>query len=225
MKMKEKMVNIINIESPGLLLNRFYQTIERTEHHEPHLGLTIASHSFCEPYPLVKEIDLLSLSIMDLLNLFAFPSLSGYCKFTISFTSRRSFGEEITFTPGPAISLTTMDEDLIPQSVVFAHIKKYIIEYAERYEGASIVRVMIRVYMASKKQVEERPTLSESERLEKLSSIISGGLSKIEEPIPAVRKIQHGKHKSYLRHITALKPRRTELKPFLVADFEHFERK
>nr|GLL31769.1 DNA-polymerase-like [Ipomoea trifida]GMD18005.1 orf148 [Ipomoea batatas]GMD19393.1 orf148 [Ipomoea batatas] len=70
----------------------------------------IASHNFFEPYPLVNEIVLLSLATMDLLNKFAYPSLSGYGKFTITFTMMRSYGEEISFTLGQAISLTYMDK-------------------------------------------------------------------------------------------------------------------
>lgn len=93
----------------GPLLNRFYQKIERTTHQDPHPGLIIASHHFFDPYPLVNEIDLLSLATMDLLIQFAYPSLSGYGKFTISLTMKRSYGEEISFTLGHAIPLTYQD--------------------------------------------------------------------------------------------------------------------
>nr|GME06072.1 DNA polymerase-like [Ipomoea batatas] len=195
----------------GQLLTRFFQKIERTAHQEPHPGLMIASHNFFEPYPLVNEIVLLSLATMDLLNKFAYPSLSGYGKFTITFTMMRSYGEEISFTLGQAIPLTYMDGKLIPKSDVYAHISRYIMKYAEVYDGDYIVRLMIRVYMDSKKK--------EEERYNTLSSIIEGELSKIEEPITA-RKIKHGKHSRYPTHITALKPRRTELKAFIVADTE-----
>lgn len=37
-------------------------------------------------------------------------------KFTISFTAMRSYGEEITFTLGPAIPLTDLDCKLLPKS-------------------------------------------------------------------------------------------------------------
>jgi hypothetical protein len=70
----------------GPLLNHLYQKIERTTHQDPHPGLIIASHHFFVPYPLVNEIYLLCLATMDLLIQFAYPSLSGYGKFTISFT-------------------------------------------------------------------------------------------------------------------------------------------
>ncbi|XP_022974959.1 uncharacterized protein LOC111473779 [Cucurbita maxima] len=63
-------------------------------------------------------------------------------------------------------------------------------KYAEVYDGDYIVRLMIRVYMDSKKKEEDRPSPSEEERYNTLSSIIEGKLSEIEEPITA-RKIKH----------------------------------
>ncbi|PKU66497.1 DNA polymerase [Dendrobium catenatum] len=62
-----------------------------------------------------------------------------------------------------------------------------------------------------------RPSLSSEERDSTLYSIMKAGLSEI-EPITA-RAIRNRK-RSYPRHIQALKPSRTELKPFLVADTE-----
>lgn len=88
MKMKMKAYTT-DRATTGQLLNRLYQIIERTPHQDPHPGLIIASHHFFEPYPLVNEIYLLSLATMDLLIQFAYPSLSGYGKFTISFTMKR----------------------------------------------------------------------------------------------------------------------------------------
>ncbi|CAB4280623.1 unnamed protein product [Prunus armeniaca] len=107
---------------------------------------------------------------------------------------KRSYGEEISFTLGPAIPLTDPDEI---------------------YNGDYIVRLMIRVYMDGKKM--DRPALSSEERDSSLSSIIQAGLSEI-EPITA-REIRN-RNRSYPTHITALKPCRTELKPFIVADTE-----
>ena len=201
------------------LLNRLYQKIERIRHQDPHPGLIIASHHFNEPYPIVNEIDLLCLATMDLLIQFVYPSLSGYAKFSISFTMKLSYGEEITFTLGPAIPLTYQDCKFIPMSEVYAHISKYILKYAEIYDGNYIVGLMIRVYMDGKKM--DRPSPSEEEResllSSLLSSIIQAGLSEI-EPIRA-REIRYGK-RSHPTHITALKACRTELKPFMVADIE-----
>ena len=215
MKMKEKMAYTTDSATTGLLLNRLYQKIERTTHQDPHPGLIIASHHIFEPYLLVNEIDLLCLATMDLLIQFAYPSLSGYGKFTISFTMKRSYGEEISFTLGRAIPLTYQDCKLIPMSEVYAHISRCIMKYAEIYDGDYIVRLMIRVYMDGKKM--DRPALSSEERDSTLSSIIQAGLSEI-EPITA-REILNRK-RSHPTHITALKPCRTELKPFMVADTE-----
>lgn len=121
--MKHKMMAYTtDSATTGLFLNRLYQKIERTTHHDPHPGLIIASHHFVEPYPLINEIDLLCLATMDLLIQFAYPSLSGYGKFTISVTMKRSYGEEISFTLGSAIPLTSQDGKLIPKSEVYAHI-------------------------------------------------------------------------------------------------------
>lgn len=215
-QMKHKMkAYTTDSATAGRLLNRLYQKIERTTHQDPHPGLIIASHHFFEPYPLVNEIDLLSLVTMDLLILFAYSSLSGYGKFTISFTMKRSYGEEISFTLGPAIPLTYHDCNLIPMSEVYAHIYESIQKYAEIYDGDYIVQLMIRVYMDGKKM--DRPAQSSEERYSSLSSIIQGGLSEI-EPITA-REIRNRK-RSHPTHITALKPCRTELKQFIVADTE-----
>lgn len=208
----------------GHLLNRFFQKIKRTTHQDPHPALIIASHHFDEPYPLVNETDLLSLAIMDLLIQFAYPFLSGYAKFTISYTMMQSYGEEISstnggdevsFTIGPAIPLTDQDCKLIPKSEVYAHIYQAIKKLVEKYEGEVIVRLMIRVYMDGKKM--DRPAISEDERYSTLSSIIQAGLTE-KESIRA-REIRN-RNRSHPSHITALKASRTELKAFMVADTE-----
>lgn len=202
--------------SSSELLNRLYQQIEQTTHKDPHPGLIIAIHNFKEPYPLVTEISLLRLATMDLLIQFAYPKLCGYAKFTISLTMIQSYGEEITYTLGPAIPLTSEDCQLIPMSEVYFLITRSLKIHAEKYDGMCVVRLMIRVYMDGKKR--DSPSLSEDERYNKLSSIIEGGLSEI-KPI-GVREIRHSK-RSYPKHITALKPcRRTKLKAFIVADTE-----
>ncbi|KAK8491913.1 hypothetical protein V6N13_072336 [Hibiscus sabdariffa] len=172
----------LGVKTVALILNRLNLKIRRTTILDPHPGLVIASLHFQEPYPLVNEIDLLSLATMDLLIQFAYPSLSGYGKFSISFTMIRSYGEEISFTLGPAIPLTYEDGKFIPMA-----------------------------------EMGDRKALSFEERESTLSSIISAGLSEI-EPITA-REIRYRKG-SYATHITALKPSRTKVKPFIVADIE-----
>jgi hypothetical protein len=122
MIMKHKMMayNTDSATTIQYLFNRLYQKIEQTTHLDPHPGLIIATHHFSEPYPLVNEVDLLCLATMDLLIQFAYPSLSGYGKFTISFTMIDSYKGEFTFTLAPAIPLTDQDGDLMPKRAVFA---------------------------------------------------------------------------------------------------------
>nr|UYK51798.1 hypothetical protein [Paphiopedilum micranthum] len=187
------------------LLNKLYK-ISRTTQENPHPGLIIASQNFSEPYPLVNDINLLSVSVMDLLIQFAYPSLFGYGKFSISFTMMRSYGVEISFTLGNAIALTYQDCKLIPKSEVYANISRYITKYGDIYDGDCVVRVGIRVYMDGKKMDMDRPSLSSEERDSSLSEII-------EAEIDPIRNRKR-------RHITALKTCRTELKPFMVADTE-----
>nr|QKI32032.1 hypothetical protein [Ombrophytum subterraneum] len=61
------------------------------------------THRFKKPYPNISEIEVLSLATLDLLNQYAYPSISGYGKLTISLTMKQSYGEEITFTTGSSI--------------------------------------------------------------------------------------------------------------------------
>lgn len=198
-----------------LLLNHLYQRIERTTHQDPHPGLIMAFHHFVEPYPIVNEVALLSLATMDLLIQFAYPPLSGYGKFTISFTMKRSYGEEVAFTIGVAIPLTNQDSKLIPMSEVYTLIYREILRYREIYEGDSIVRLMIRVYVEGQKK--DWAPLSSEERDRTLTSIIQAGLTDI-DPIPT-RDI-HNRKRSYPKRISRLRPSNKELKPFLVADIE-----
>lgn len=141
-----------SLRGVALILNRLNLKIRRTTILDPHPGLVIASLHFQEPYPLVNEIDLLSLATMDLLIQFAYPSLSGYGKFSISFTMIRSYGEEISFTLGPAIPLTYEDGKFIPMAEVYAHISRLITKYKEIYDGDHVIKLYIRVYMESKKK-------------------------------------------------------------------------
>lgn len=199
-----------------MFLNRLFKKIENTTHLDPHPSLIIGTHHFNEPHPLVNETHLLSLATMDLLKQFAYPSISGYSKFTISIRVLKSYGEEITFTIGNAIPLTMDDGNFIPINVVYSHIYESILRYAEVYDGLSIVLLMIRVYMEEDKK-EGRPALSIDDRYISLSSINHARLSKT-EPITA-REIIH-KKKDYPGYITAIKKGSKELKPFIVSDLE-----
>lgn len=199
-----------------MFLNRLFMKIENTTHLDPHPSLIIGTHHFNVPHPHVNETHLLSLATMDLLNQFAYPSVSGYSKFTISLRVNKSYGEDITFTIGNAIPLTRDDGNFIPINIVYSHIYDSILRYAEVYDGLSIVLLMIRVYMENNKK-EGRPALSKDDRYILLSSINHTRLSKT-EPITA-REIIH-KKKEYPGYITALKKGSKELRPFIVSDLE-----
>lgn len=160
-----------SLRGVALILNRLNLKIRRTTILDPHPGLVIASLHFQEPYPLVNEIDLLSLATMDLLIQFAYPSLSGYGKFSISFTMIRSYGEEISFTLGPAIPLTYEDGKFIPMAEVYAHISRLITKYKEIYDGDHVIKLYIRVYMESKKK-DGRLYLLRRERAHSLQSFL-----------------------------------------------------
>ncbi|KAI3664395.1 hypothetical protein L1987_89855 [Smallanthus sonchifolius] len=56
----------------------FESLIEQTSVQDPHPGLIIASLNFKKPYPGVEETELLSLSTLDMLNQYVYPSISGY---------------------------------------------------------------------------------------------------------------------------------------------------
>ncbi|KAM3300942.1 hypothetical protein P3S67_015442 [Capsicum chacoense] len=178
-----------------------YQKTDQTKHHDPHPGFIIAIHHFKEPYALVNECDLLSISTMDLLIQFAYPSLSGsnslscYGKFTISFTMKRTYGEEITFTLGNAIPLTHEDGKLIPMSEVYVNLSLLIRKYMEIYEGY--------LYL----QMREIARFHHS--LKGRRDII---------PLKA-RKIRNGK-RTYTSYIKELKPSSKKLKGFIVGDLE-----
>ncbi|KAK7357083.1 hypothetical protein VNO80_16364 [Phaseolus coccineus] len=125
---------------------------------DPHPGLIIATHDFKEPYPLCNEIDLLSIATMDLLNQYVYPSISGYCKFTITMTLKKSYGENLSFTRGSAIPLTYQDCTFIPINEIYSRIKDIFERNAEIYDGDVVIQLMIRVYMDGTKK--DRPTFS-----------------------------------------------------------------
>lgn len=198
-----------------VLLNRWYQRLnEQTTYMDPHPGLIIATHHYLEPYPLINDVDLISMTTMDLLIQYAYPSISGYCKFTICLTMKRSYGEEISFTLGKARPLAYKESTLMPKSQVYAGISSEIAKYAEIYDGDIIKKLTIRVYMEVKKK---GYPVSLEERVSILSPIIEESTELTDlEPARDIQNCQ----RSYPTHIKALKQRSTELKPFLVADTE-----
>jgi hypothetical protein len=153
---------------------------------------------------------------MDLLIKYAYPVISGYGKFTISFAVKRTYGEVITFTLGSAIPLIDLDGKSLSQAEVYAHISKLIGEYCDIYDEDKVLRTIIRVYLEGKNQ-NDRSEITDEYRRNALSSIIDCGLRDV-QPLTA-RKIRNQK-RSYPNHITALKPRCTNMRSFIVADTE-----
>ncbi|KAK7326258.1 hypothetical protein VNO80_33073 [Phaseolus coccineus] len=181
---------------------------------DPHPGLIIATHDFKEPYPLCNEIDLLSIATMDLLNQYVYPSISGYCKFTITMTLKKSYGENLSFTRGSAIPLTYQDCTFIPINEIYSRIKDIFERNAEIYDGDVVIQLMIRVYMDGTKK--DRPTFSFEDRYSFLSSVSTVELSEME---PA-REIINRKKRTYSSHITKINASSKRLQPFLVGDLE-----
>ncbi|KAJ8425849.1 LOW QUALITY PROTEIN: hypothetical protein Cgig2_000481 [Carnegiea gigantea] len=217
----KRMLNSYTTSTESYLLN---SRIEKTTSQNPHPRLIIASHHFIEGGILIRETDQLSCSTMVLLIKFAYPSISGYAKFTISFTMRKrnkeknkerisfTLGKEsISFTLGPAIPLTYEDGNLIPTNKVNANIVNLITQYKEIYKGEYIENITIRVYF---EEINKNPHIPSEEEVESILASIFFGLSDI-EPIKG-KKIK----KSYPSHITAIKSCRKNLKCFLVGDIE-----
>lgn len=104
------------------LLSGFFHKISGTSVQDPHPWLRIASHNYSEPLRSIKEVDLHTLSIMDLLNQFGYPSISGYTKCGILITIRLSYGEDITFSIGKAIPLTDNCGNQVQAHLVYSMI-------------------------------------------------------------------------------------------------------
>jgi hypothetical protein len=217
-RMMHTKANITRECSPiGVLLNRLNQKIEQTRQLNPYPKLIIASHIFKNPYPLVNEVELLSLATMDLLIRFVYPFLNGYSSFTIAFTMKRPPGDEISFTLGSAIPLTNQDGSIIPYSAIFSQVFSLIVQYAEIYDSDFVTRLTIRAYLTEPiKKDMQVPSSEERERL--LTSIMNAGMRKTEALSKSDPSQYRRNRKPQL--LTALKPRRSKLKAFMVADTE-----
>nr|AVV32079.1 orf2565 [Helianthus annuus] len=128
----------------------------------------------------------------------------------------QSFGEEITYTLGSAIPLTSNDGALLPKNEIYARVKEAFLKNAELYNGSCLVQVIIRAYM-DQVEKQDRPELKVSDRYQELLSIYQTELGEL-EAITA-RKIQHSKGK-YKDYITALKKASGGRRAFMVSDLE-----
>lgn len=204
-----------------VLTNRLIRSIDTKEAKDLHPGLmSCAIHFKKDKYPVASDVELLSLEVMMLLIEYAYPAINGYSKFTIAPTIRTSSGD-ISFTAGPAISLTCSDGNLLPESEVYAHILRAFAKIAEIYDATEITSISIRIYTEKKKDEKDRTHVSIEDISIKLSSLMQADKIEIIEPRTA-RKIKN-KMRSYPPgHITAVKQSSTdtEMQPFLVADTE-----
>lgn len=220
MKNLNNMANLNNMKNI-YLLNKFYNTVEKeSTYHVPHPGKIIASHKFNEPYPIINETDLLSIAVMDLLTQYAYPSISGYSKFTIQLSMKKEF-DEIGFTLGVAIPLTKEDGELIPKSSIYDQVYRLILKYIELYDGDCILGITITLFMLVGVKDKKIPLLSEDAREKSLLECLQPGQIDQHKPISAL-KIQH-KKQHYSSHITGIKSSQIKgckLKSFLVADTE-----
>ncbi|XP_027177654.1 uncharacterized protein LOC113776793 [Coffea eugenioides] len=158
---------------------------------------------------------------MDLLTQYAYPSISGYSKFTIQLSMKQSF-DEIHFTLGPAIPLTFEDGEFIPKSNIYDQVYRLLFKYIERYDGDCILGITIIIFMLGGVK-DKIPLLSEDAREKSLLECLQpvSGQIDLNNPISDL-KIQH-KKLNYPSHITGIKSsqrKRTRLKSFLVADTE-----
>lgn len=202
----------------SLFLKKFYSKVEKeSTYHVPHPGKIIAEQNFREPYPLVNETDLLSITVMDLLNQYAYPFISGYSKLTIQLTMKRLF-DDISFTLGKAIPLTFEDGKLIPKSNIYEEVYLLIKIYSEKYDGECVLGIRIIIFMLVGIKDKKLALLSEDARERSLLDCLKPISGQI-DPIRALT-IQH-KKRHYLSHITAIKSSSIKrLKSFLVADTE-----
>ncbi|KAI3773863.1 hypothetical protein L1987_48402 [Smallanthus sonchifolius] len=174
-----------------VFVNRLFKVVEHTTVQDPHPGLIIATHHFNKPYPSISEIEVLSLAALDLLNQYGYPSISDYVKLIISLTMKHTYGEEITFTTGRSIPLTSQDGSLLPKNEIYARVNQLFLKNAEIYNGCLIVKLFIQ-------------ELSEIEPL----------------PASEIRKIKHNPKQNYPGYIKALKRKSNDMKPFMVSDLE-----
>ncbi|KAK4343825.1 hypothetical protein RND71_036919 [Anisodus tanguticus] len=130
--------------------DKYLERVEKTTIvNTKHPTLILASMDL-NPPPLGAEVRLLSLAIVHMLYLHAYPSLpsSGYAKFTIGFDLEKP---DVTVTAGHAIRLYGDDGKLHPMSTVYGDIVSTLTKFAERYEESSIVRLTLRVYTVENK--------------------------------------------------------------------------
>ena len=149
------------------------------------------------------------LAFMRLLIKYAYTTKCSYGKFTMSYVMIVPSGS-VTFTIGNAIPFREDGQDL----PTYALIDQVVRQKAEDYEHEEISGLFIRIYLSEMK-VSVMPNLSDDYIARTLRDIIERM-----EP-REVKTIIHTKSKRrYPKHITVLKPKDRDRRPFIVADTE-----
>lgn len=190
----------------GCLLN----SIKNEDYMDPYPGLRIAGVDFNMPFLRCIDCDMILFAVIRLLIKYAYTTKSDYGKFTISYVMRIPSGE-VPFTISNALTFREDGKDL----PVYALIDQLVRKKAEDYNDSEISRINIRIYLSEMKD-SATPIISDDEIASKLWECIESMV--VVEPKKA-RTIGHRKRR-YLKHLTALKPKKSQRQPFIVADIE-----
>lgn len=204
----------------SLLLNKLYCSEKVSKYHVPYPEQIIAIHDFNEPNPIISEVNLLTITVMDLLIQYAYPSISSYCKFTLQFRVKQ-LHHDFDFTLGSAIALTFDDGVFIPKNQIYDQVYSLISQYIEKYDCECIVRITLRIYILGCVNKEKISLLSKDDRESFLLECLKPVSDEMEPIIP--KKLQHKSQKRhYCKYITAIKSskKKIRLNSFLVADTE-----
>lgn len=90
---------------------------------EPHYKMLNIELAFYQPYPTSEEVRFLSQCVMKQFKMYVDPVIQGYAKFTVTPTIITSSSENVTFTAGASIPLTTQDgKTLLSEMEVFSYL-------------------------------------------------------------------------------------------------------
>ena len=213
----------LNVSSS--LVCKLYSVIGKSTVIRPHPSLIVASHRFSHGI-LMQETALLSLAVLDLLVLYAYPAIGGYSKFNILLSldngkdevSSKKEEDFISFVEGKAIPLTLGDGTPLPKGEILGHIYSRILYKGESYVGELVPRVGIRFYTEAGKKIEIL-SVSPDDRTKQLEEALHNQVEVGSLPTITAKKIRNRK-KTYKSSITPVKCNSKELNPFLVADTE-----
>lgn len=209
-EMKEIIPTIYTKELFDVLWDNLLNSIDKEYYKDPHLGLRIATIEFKRPFLRCSDCDMIVLAVMRLYHKYAYTIQSDYGKLTVSYVMRIPFSV-VPFTIGPAIPFREDGKDL----PIYTLIDKIVREKAEEYDESEISSIYIRIYITESK-VSAMPIISNDEIASKLWECINSMV--VVEPKEA-RTLRHRKH-CYPNYLTALKPKKSIRKPFIVADTE-----